>query len=632
VLVQYNNSSPPSLQLRGVNDHLFKEDKKSTVKSAVHQTCTASWYSYHTTFNLMLEVLSVERSLLVQYARRCLVSVFEHWPRTQPLTSFIDGPALVHTLHMALQLDHSPLTELHPEKKATETRDFRKSLLRALLIDYQRALFVRATAQSPVTGSDVSMGSGYLAGIMQKDVISLLEMLAVDKKPGGTSKGPNAMRVIKAPVRSRRGRGEEGVALEMTGTGSALHVTIEVDPKLINNLGQVAVDFYRRPDSRSLIQRVQFTWGQTDKQRVSLAGQKVWYTVSSTGYARGTNVKGEVTMRVRLGSTQDAAFDGDLNSALLFTDVLMSTKQPDAVVQQLLLLLLRSLPYQTDRKLAQRLCRSAARVFAHWNDNHPPGAPELQPAPKVEKKEDKKDDKPEEEVEEPFVAGPKAIAEIESLVTSMERAHAALRAATLLAWNGGSAPGTHLQAMLELVLAARRAIPPQTVQAQMKNSSTPEYVLEAYKHRDGAPLCQVVDVVKRRMLKNMSGLGESSSGFDYTGAVQCYIANACVKGGGKFYYEVKLVDRPQMVTKRSLLFSFSFRLSTSHLFSVNDLITGVYRLGDSRLPNDEQPRYAERYEWQRVVCVWPQLSVHAPPPQHAPEQHVERRFRVLLRQ
>jgi len=71
-------------------------------------------------------------------------------------------------------------------------------------------------------------------------------------------------------------------------------------------------------------------------------------------------------------------------------------------------------------------------------------------------------------------------------------------------------------------------------------------VLEHYKFRDGPSLCQIVDVQKRRLLKTMLALGENSNSYDYTGNMQTYIANACVKGG-KWYYEVKLVDRAQFL-------------------------------------------------------------------------------------
>ena len=138
---------------------------------------------------------------------------------------------------------------------------------------------------------------------------------------------------------------------------------------------------------------------------------------------------------------------GDLNSALQFCDVLLCTKQPPAVIHRLLLGLLRALPFVQDKARAQQCCRTAAQLFSRWKD--------------IREKLTRAD-----------------IDDMVQRVAMLERAvsasccwlvaHAAvvlviqhnkLRRATIINWNQGSVPGPHLQTLLELVLAARRAVP-----------------------------------------------------------------------------------------------------------------------------------------------------------------------------
>jgi hypothetical protein len=108
-------------------------------------------------------------------------------------------------------------------------------------------------------------------------------------------------------------------------------------------------------------------------------------------------------------------------------------------------------------------------------------------------------------------------------IDNLEKAHEALRTWTLTQWNSGSLPGPHIQSLLELLLAARKAIGGHdsgsqlsidqlTEEQKTKLQQLPPYELlvnNYVKNRDGPSKCsmilltyeKVLNTTKKQMLK-----------------------------------------------------------------------------------------------------------------------------------
>jgi hypothetical protein len=205
---------------------------------------------------------------------------------------------------------------------------------------------------------------------------------------------------------------------------------------------------------------------------------------------------------------------------MVFVDVAMRTRQP--IEYRLLLLLLRSLARSTDSNIAQASCRTAIRLFNNWSLLVP--------------SKDSKD------------GGKSELQAIQNYVTSLETSHAALRTSIMVSWNQGAVPGPHLQTMLELVLAGTRAMAeqsPQTGPAVTASKDVPAYQLEYYnKFRDGRTTISWINCLARKLTTNMD-LSASDNG--QYGANELMVGDVCVRGGGKWYWEVKLNSQPDSV-------------------------------------------------------------------------------------
>eukprot|EP00456_Euglypha_rotunda_P003835 TRINITY_DN10651_c0_g1_i4.p1 TRINITY_DN10651_c0_g1~~TRINITY_DN10651_c0_g1_i4.p1 ORF type:complete len:141 (-),score=34.59 TRINITY_DN10651_c0_g1_i4:11-376(-) len=99
---------------------------------------------------------------------------------------------------------------------------------------------------------------------------------------------------------------------------------------------------------------------------------------------------------------------------------------------------------------------------------------------------------------------------MKDMLVTLEKAHEGLRIGTLANWNEGAVPGAHLQTLLELVLAARRALDVDKAEFERKakgvhnpsgDGEAPEYLLNSYKrYRDGQNTVRLIHIGDKKAL------------------------------------------------------------------------------------------------------------------------------------
>eukprot|EP00475_Leptophrys_vorax_P015607 TRINITY_DN2190_c0_g1_i1.p1 TRINITY_DN2190_c0_g1~~TRINITY_DN2190_c0_g1_i1.p1 ORF type:complete len:1987 (+),score=619.90 TRINITY_DN2190_c0_g1_i1:517-5961(+) len=521
--------------------------------------------------SLVSSIVAWQTASVFSFVRRGLISAFVNWPVSKPISEWLSIEDLGHILNIGLSLIAHPASLIDPEKNV-KIYDFRTSLLQTLLLDQKR------------------VESGYLLRAIRdhctkifsdKAVLSPVVKLGEDYKCYS----------IDAYVTC--GVGQPGCGYEVRIPGaSKLTIGFYVDSGASWSLNGLNISIYKDPDCKTLFRTLNYgsvVNQETDPPQVTVVpGSYCWIVLSSPGWYQGCN---PMAMRLKyannevyppermvesitvLRSLNKVNFDPteiqnqkEVSNALKLVDVLMCFKRP--FMRNLLLLLLRTFPMITNGETGQNACRAAARIFNHWNEINAIAA------------ESKSDD---------VTFGDQELADLKKIVDGLELTHEAIRNRNVLHWDytrsSGQSNGPHLQTLIELVLAAKSALPDKTVitssdwvtvekddvkevkeakeakdiikdlkekKADEKKADTPEQILEWFdKYRSGRAKVGIINTSLHLMepsleIKYVNTQQQNNYYYYYSYSYRNYVADVMLTGG-KWYFEITLDNTPNLI-------------------------------------------------------------------------------------
>eukprot|EP00455_Lapot_gusevi_P027145 TRINITY_DN2870_c0_g2_i2.p1 TRINITY_DN2870_c0_g2~~TRINITY_DN2870_c0_g2_i2.p1 ORF type:complete len:1706 (-),score=731.31 TRINITY_DN2870_c0_g2_i2:147-5264(-) len=538
----------------------FSSDiNSSSSPTKMAQLVSGTWATTlptRSTRRLLDDLHSVQYALFLHYARRCLLNLFTGWPADTSFQQFANEATLKHILHLCLALDAYPACQINPSAHLAVTDVmFKKPLIRALVRE-RRAAQARA-AENPVQDS-------YLSRIVHDDCISILLALGNSRHLPSLPASFTEFKPIALPPNTRpKARPKTQHTAPVTGQwyigsnlspsvgtpavvelSGATSIAIAIDPITTSTTSyQTFLTIFADEALTHQVGQLQFNPGQPLPEPVIRQGEKFWYTCTSSSWYQGfvCNLMFTVQDVSPPPKSESLLATGDLSTALVFMDTLLSTHQSQ--LHQLLLLLLRAITTTTNPLSAQQCCRAATRLFDHWKD-----------------------------VSQSSINSPSVQEELDlirGMVDYLEATHTNLRSLTLTNWAKSAVPGPHLQALLELILAARRAVPSESKEEGKDEKDEKEAKdeknekddkedsddddedeaplpkdVEAFKaYRDGKALASLVDITHSKM---RNGMTVSCMGGNWGGSCDNFVADVCVRGG-RWFYEVTLETPPNWI-------------------------------------------------------------------------------------
>jgi len=506
-------------------DDLAGDSNKSKQTQDVAPSGWVRELSSRPTYSLLQDFVKTERYALTQYARRTLVSVLLRYPPSRPLKDgiFNDQSVLKHVLRTSLSLSIFPSCELIPDHYLDERRaSFKRQLLRFF-------------SQREATEKD-----GHATDVLLLDASQLLMRSVDDREKAAASSGGPKIKTHVAVVTANTNDRVAGKEVNVPEF-HAMRLTFELDAMSARYSYQGQVKIYADAECNQLLGMANVT-SMGGGQEVIVPRNTFWYQASSINYYPGMHQ--QITMTITMKDieagvevTDAMALAGDVTTALEFTDLAMRAGK--RIPKRLLLLLMQSLATVPSSEAAQKTCRMAIRLFNHWDLLDEKDLPGIVVAPPAGAEADSK--VPVKSVDE----------QIKQWVQNLEDAHSALRTELLLNWNNGGIPGSHLQNLLELVLAGRKAVGDATDDAKDKDEPDEDrepiekYVVDSFKnYRDGQELVSIISTNQRRLLTEST---IASTVQPHSSNRELYVADVCIRQGGKWYWEITLKAQPQYI-------------------------------------------------------------------------------------
>jgi len=317
----------------------------------------------------------------------------------------------------------------------------------------------------------------------------------------------------------------------------ALKLTFELDQQSMRYNYQANIKIYADVSLTHLVRSVDVS-PFSPSQEVILNKNVFWYTTSSIYYYVGMRQAMSINITIReltgpatSNRPDSLALTGDIELALEFIDLAMRAGQ--RVPKSALILLLKSLTNAPSADTAQHICRMAIRLFNHYNELLEPETTETK-----EKDKDKSTDSADTKV-------------VKSLLKNLESAHSSLRTDLLVNWTAGSMPGSHLQNLLELVLAGRKAVgesePEKDEDEEEEEDRNPvePHTLRAFNNfRDGQESVSLININERRITAETDLVSSAQA---QSNVRDIWIGDVALRGGGKWYFEVTLKSVPQYI-------------------------------------------------------------------------------------
>lgn len=612
-------------------DVLARQDRAQGNTASFVSASTASSFGTRPTATLVSMLATAQRQVAVQYARRAMAAVFTFWPPSKPMSSLATGSMLRQIVHVGLAMEPFPASAVIQSSadedavssgnsglQPSKSPSFRQSLGRVL--------------QSEMHLGGTFAGRTVTSALHDDIVNTLLRMVDAGKADtegdvlAAATSSPPAV-VVKPFMNGLTETGAgAGPYRIMIPRARILHLSLNHTMHLDQAAGSVKSGsagaaalapfptmglFLRFYHDRDRVRPIADVYSHT-LQDITVRGSEVWYDVMdpNNGACRSASwlpldahtspavcanllhcaagqplvtsqgsrmwgltaanaswplpVYAVVDQRV----TDEQVLAGTVDSALTMSELLVDTgalsaTQPAAdtpsaaslYVPTLLRSVFEALPYVEQSKHASACCRVAARLLRRWStacSRHGGGESFRMTE---EQRTTRRD--------------------LSRYLVKLQHAHSWLRTFSMSKWGDSGALPTHIQALMELLLAAKKAFtrlglveldgPAATGAAHgsthpgdAKEEDDDEHlgagVAELQRlddmylqGREGPVVCSILDVTRGNVLRSMelpfartrSELAAMQHRMSGYGQLTTYVADVCVRTG-RWYYEIML--------------------------------------------------------------------------------------------
>lgn len=516
------------------------------------------------THSLLTEYQRLQTYALIQYARRGLASVLRS-QLAQPLLSspFADREVLRRSLLVTLALEAFPAAELVPKAHLSD-KDKDTSAL--------RAQFLSGLLQRQNAYGDASDEGRFVTDTM----IGLALQLSLPN-PDDVSAGADsslAPKTLQHEVQTNT-TGKAPVVEISVPDFDNLKIEFSMDVQMMLNGYSATINVYTSPAAAAsgtgAVSTHSVGSGHTQTSpSIVVTGNKVWLGLQSINWYQGIYTPIMVTSTVKNVSKPteagDSALTGDIGTAIRLLTLTLRARKP--VPRFALLLLLRALLDTKDSRKAHKICRMCIRLFNIYPTLVDPPAGQrvalaeygVKPA-ESETKEENKEASGDNKAESTEIAKKNPLEvnlsptseelnkELAMWVHILEDAHSALRTQQLIAWTSSTLPTSHLQNLLELILAGRKALKldaeedeKQEKEVEVQQTTVSPVQVSAYRtFRDGQQLGSLINLTKRQLAEDFT-LTPSGDARNFGGNGDVYVGDVCLRGGGRWYYEVKILS------------------------------------------------------------------------------------------